>query len=161
MVNTMLQIGDGLVEHQPPKQIPSNVVSGMAKGTKSMITNMFSAVAGVISEPVKGAKKGGVKGGAFGLGKGILGLVCKPMKGTIDLVTQTTRGISNTPKTMYVGFSRMVRRVPKRAAQNPNEPDEEVKHEEVDQGDDILIGEEDGDNIYISKKALKRSIHNS
>lgn len=66
---------------------PSNVVSGMAKGTKSMITNVFQAVAGVISEPVKGAYKGGVKGGAVGFGKGILGLVCKPMKGTIDLVT--------------------------------------------------------------------------
>jgi len=68
----------------------------------------------VISEPVKGAKKGGMRGGAVGLGKGILGLVCKPMKGTIDLVTQTTRGISNTPKTMYVGFSKMVRKVPRR-----------------------------------------------
>lgn len=52
-----------------------------------MIINVFSAVAGVISEPVKGAYKGGMKGGAMGFGKGILGLVCKPMKGTIDLVT--------------------------------------------------------------------------
>jgi vacuolar protein sorting-associated protein 13A/C len=86
----------------------------MAKGTKSMISNMFQAVAGVISEPVKGAKKGGMKGGAVGFGKGILGLVCKPMKGTIDLVTQTTRGISNTPKTMYVGLTKMVKRVPKK-----------------------------------------------
>jgi hypothetical protein len=52
-----------------------------------MLTNMFSAVAGVITEPVKGARSGGLKGGAKGLGKGILGLVCKPVKGTIDLVT--------------------------------------------------------------------------
>jgi hypothetical protein len=59
-----------------------------------------------------------------GFGKGILGLVCKPMKGTIDLVTQTTRGISNTPKTMYVGFSKLVKRVPKKkqVELNPNEP---------------------------------------
>ena len=48
---------------------------------------MFYAVAGVITEPVNGAKKGGIKGGAMGFGKGILGLVCKPVKGTIDLVT--------------------------------------------------------------------------
>jgi hypothetical protein len=59
----------------------------MASGTKSMLTSVFSAVAGVISEPVKGAKKGGMKGMSVGIGKGILGLVCKPMKGTIDLVT--------------------------------------------------------------------------
>lgn len=52
-----------------------------------MLSNVFSAVAGVITEPVKGAKKGGVKGMSMGFGKGILGLVCKPMKGTIDLVT--------------------------------------------------------------------------
>lgn len=56
-------------------------------GTKSMLNKVFSAVAGVIVEPVKGAKKGGVKGSAVGLGKGMLGLVTKPMKGTIDLVT--------------------------------------------------------------------------
>jgi len=67
--------------------IPSNAVSGVAYGTKSMLSKVFSAVAGVIVEPVKGAKRGGVKGGAVGFGKGMLGLVCKPVKGTIDLVT--------------------------------------------------------------------------
>ena len=80
-----------------------------------MLGKVFSAVAGVIVEPVKGAKKGGVKGGAKGFGKGMLGLVCKPVKGTIDLVTQTTRGISNTPKTMYVAMNRMIKKKPKQA----------------------------------------------
>jgi hypothetical protein len=47
----------------------------------------------MIVEPLKGAKQGGLKGGAVGFGKGMLGLVCKPVKGKIDLVTQTTRGI--------------------------------------------------------------------
>lgn len=101
-------------KHERQSKQPSNIASGLAYGTKSMLTNMFSAVAGVISEPVKGAKKGGIKGGAKGFGKGILGLVFKPVKGTIDLVTQTTRGIGNTPRTMYVGFNRMIKRVPKR-----------------------------------------------
>lgn len=67
--------------------MPSNAVSGIAFGTKSMVSKVFQAVAGIIVEPVKGAKKGGVKGGAVGFGKGMLGLVCKPVKGTIDLVT--------------------------------------------------------------------------
>lgn len=125
-----------------------------------MLTNMFSAVAGVISEPVKGAKEGGIKGGAKGFGKGIMGLVCKPVKGTIDLVTQTTRGIGNTPKTMYVGFNRMVKRVPKRQY-NPNEG-EEIKHDpSIDLDNDVLIGEEDGEHLYINKNALKQSIHNT
>jgi len=98
-----------------PSVVPKNAVSGVAYGTKAMLSKVFSAVAGVIVEPVKGAKRGGIKGGAKGFGKGMLGLVCKPVKGTIDLVTQTTRGISNTPKTMYVAMNRMIKKKPRNA----------------------------------------------
>jgi len=52
-----------------------------------MLSNIFSAVAGVVAEPVIGAQEGGITGGAVGLGRGILGLVWSPVKGTIDLVT--------------------------------------------------------------------------
>lgn len=140
------------------------MASGLASGTKSMISNVFSAVAGVIVEPVKGAKQGGIRGGALGIGKGIVGLVCKPVKGTIDLVTQTTRGIGNTPKTMYIGFNRLIKKVPARQiTNNPNEPVEELKdaHVHIDPVNDILIGEENGEHIYINKRALKNSIRNS
>jgi hypothetical protein len=75
-----------------------------------MVESVISAVAGVVMEPVRGAKRGGAKGGAIGLGKGLLGLVCKPVAGTIDLVTHTTRGIGNTPKTMYVSISKLIRK---------------------------------------------------
>ena len=132
-----------------------------------MLTNVFQAVAGIITEPVKGAKKGGIKGGAVGFGKGILGLVCKPVKGTIDLVTQTTRGISNTPSAMYVGLSKMGRRVtvPHHHAptNNPNEPTEELKalDDLIDPNIDIFMGEQNGENIYLNKKALKNSIKHS
>jgi hypothetical protein len=104
---------------------PSNAVSGVAWGTKAMLGKVFSAVAGVIIEPVKGAKKGGVKGGAVGFGKGMLGLVCKPVKGTIDLVTQTTRGISNTPKTMYVAMTKMIKKKPRTQLQETTEEEEQ------------------------------------
>lgn len=115
VVVSLEKIGDksGQIQQaQPDPKYPAHVGTGLALGTKSMLTKVFSAVAGVIVEPVKGAKEGGVKGGAVGFGKGMLGLVCKPVKGTIDLVTQTTRGISNTPKTMYVGMTRMIKKVP-------------------------------------------------
>lgn len=109
-----------------------------------------------------------MKGLSVGFGKGFLGLVCKPMKGTIDLVTKTTRGISNTPKTVYVSISNMTKKVPrkKKEAKNPNEPLENsnldvTDPELVDPEDDIYIGEEEGENIYISKKALKEKIQNS
>ena len=120
---------------------PSNLASGLAVGTKSMLKNVFSAVAGVVVEPVKGAKKGGIKGSALGVGKGLLGLICKPVKGSIDLVTQTTRGISNTPRTMYVGMTKMIKTVPKGKLVNPI--------------DDCFIGEKEGETLYISKRRLK------
>lgn len=107
------RVGGSKEESKTRKVIPSNAVTGVAYGTKAMLGKVFSAVAGVIVEPVKGAKKGGVKGGAKGFGKGMLGLVCKPVKGTIDLVTQTTRGIQNTPKSMYLAMNKMIRKKPR------------------------------------------------
>ena len=75
-----------------------------------MIESIISAIAGVVIEPVQGAKKDGFKGGVKGLGKGILGLIFKPVAGTLELVTQTTRGIGNTPKTVYVGITKMIKK---------------------------------------------------
>ncbi len=61
---------------------------------------------------------------------------------------------------MYVGFNRMVKRVPKKQ-NNPNEG-EEIKHDSnIDLEHDILIGEENGEHLYINKNALKESIHNT
>lgn len=124
-----------------PLKDPQNVASGLAVGTHSMLKNIFSAVAGVVIEPLKGAKAGGIKGSAVGLGRGLLGLICKPVKGSIDLVTQTTRGISNTPRTMYVGMTGMIKTLP--------------KGKEVDPVDDCFIGEMNQETLYISKKRLK------
>ena len=64
-------------------------------------------------------KKGGIKGGVTGVGKGIYGLIVKPVAGlifikifdmidllnnylgTIDLVTMTARGVGNMPGTIF------------------------------------------------------------
>lgn len=142
------RVGNAGEEQKGGNVNPSNAVSGVAYGTKSMLTKVFSAVAGVIVEPVRGAKRGGVKGGAVGFGKGMLGLVCKPVKGTIDLVTQTTRGISNTPKTMYVAMNRMIKKKPKKQLDGSTE---EVKQSE-ERLDHTIIGEQDEELLYISKR---------
>jgi hypothetical protein len=52
-----------------------------------MIGSIISALAGLVVEPVRGAKQSGLKGVTVGIGKGILGLIFKPVAGTIDLVT--------------------------------------------------------------------------
>lgn len=55
---------------------------------------------------------------------------------------------------MYVGFNRMVKRVPRRH-QNPNEG-EEFKHDvTIDLDKDVHIGDSDGEHLYINKDALK------
>ena len=62
---------------------------------------------------------------------------------------------------MYVGFNRMVKKVPARQhTNNPNEPEESKSLSDVhiDPVNDILIGEENGEHIYINKQALKESI---
>ena len=134
--------------------VPKNAVSGVAYGTKSMLTKMFSAVAGVSVETVKGAKKGAVKGGAVGFGQGMLGLVCKPVKGTIDLVTQTTRGISNTTKTMYVAMNRLVKKKPR--SQNPAAVQQSAAEEEEQKaGDHTVLAEQGDELLYISKRQLQ------
>ena len=63
-------------------------------------------VIGVLAEPYKGAKKNGFKGGVKGIGKGIVGLITKPVGGTIMLFTKTARGINNTPGTLYKGLTK-------------------------------------------------------
>jgi vacuolar protein sorting-associated protein 13A/C len=57
-------------------------------------------VIGVVKQPVKGTKKEGVLGFFKGVGKGMAGLVMKPLSGTMDLVSNTSEGIKNTAKNM-------------------------------------------------------------
>lgn len=80
-------MGERVPRNLNVRPVPSNMVSGFAYGTKSMIDHLVSAVVGVVLEPLNGARTGGIRGGAVGFGKGMLGLICKPVAGTIDLVT--------------------------------------------------------------------------
>ena len=75
-----------------------------------MVKEIAGAVAGVVLEPIKGAKKKGVKGGAKGFGKGMLGLICKPVAGSIDLVTYTSRGFGQTPKTIHSRIKKIIKK---------------------------------------------------
>ena len=80
---------------------PGNIATGLAVGTKSIIKGVVSGLAGVVMEPIKGAKHEGFKGATLGLGRGILGLVCKPVAGTLDLVSYSVRGVNNMPTSLY------------------------------------------------------------
>lgn len=80
---------------------PGNIATGLAVGTKSIIKGVMSGLAGVVMEPIKGAKHEGFKGATLGLGRGILGLVCKPVAGTLELVSYSVRGVNNMPTSLY------------------------------------------------------------
>ena len=43
-----------------------------------------------MTKPVQGAKQEGLLGFAKGVGKGVTGLVTKPVSGVIDVVSKTT-----------------------------------------------------------------------
>ena len=75
----------------------SNLVSGIGLGTSTAIKELGFGVYGVVGEPYKGAKSKGIKGGAVGFGKGIAGLVTRPIKGGFNLIAQPIVGVVNTP----------------------------------------------------------------
>lgn len=52
----------------------------------------------MFTQPVQGAEKSGLPGFLLGIGKGIGGLVIKPVSGVIDAVSKTSEGIKNTPE---------------------------------------------------------------
>lgn len=84
---------------------PSNIASGILRGAGALIKSLFDAIVGIFAEPIRGGSKSGFTGAIKGVGKGMIGLVLKPVHGTLDLVTLTARGITNTPKTVYLKVS--------------------------------------------------------
>mmetsp|Transcript_59781 Transcript_59781/g.82127 ORF Transcript_59781/g.82127 Transcript_59781/m.82127 type:complete len:95 (+) Transcript_59781:3732-4016(+) len=67
----------------------------MKKGLGSAAKSFGSAITGVVTNPYEGAKSGGFKGFLKGTGKGLAGLVTKPITGVVDVVTKTSEGFSN------------------------------------------------------------------
>ena len=90
--------------------VPGNIATGLAVGTGSMISGVVSGLAGLVTEPYKGLKTSGLKGATIGLGKGLLGLLCKPVAGTLDFLSYSVRGIKNMPKSMYRGVVRIYKK---------------------------------------------------
>lgn len=76
------------------------MVSGVGYGSLAFAKGIFYGITGLVTEPYKGAKKKGAKGAAVGVGKGIIGLVAKPVAGTVGLVGCTVEGTISTPGTI-------------------------------------------------------------
>ena len=70
--------------------------TGALEGGKALVGGVASGIGGLFYQPFKGAKNGGVGGFFAGLGKGVVGAVTKPVAGTLEAVSNTFEGISNS-----------------------------------------------------------------
>ena len=84
-------------------QRSSNLGSSLLSGVSSFGMSLMSAVAGIVDQPMQMIHhsqsqdiSGYTQGMLAGVGKGILGLVTKPIGGAFQLVSQTGQGILNT-----------------------------------------------------------------
>lgn len=74
----------------------ANVLKGFESGMLKLINGVLEGVTGVVSKPIRGAERDGFEGFAKGIGKGLLGLVVKPVIGTTDLLTDTLIGVKGS-----------------------------------------------------------------
>ena len=88
---------------QSRSQSTSGIGSGLSGGVSSFGMSLMSAVAGVVDQPmqtIQQSQSGDI--GSYtqqmimGVGKGLLGLVTKPVGGAFQLVSQTGQGLLNT-----------------------------------------------------------------
>ena len=75
---------------------PTWVGDGVFMGVGRVLEGVARGVSGIFVDPYLEARAGGVKGFFKGVGKGILGVVTKPVGGAMDGVSTITKGVANT-----------------------------------------------------------------
>ena len=71
-------------------------VAGVESGVIKLISGIVEGVTGVVKAPIRGAEKRGVEGFAKGIGKGLLGLLVKPVIGLSDAATDVMIGVKGS-----------------------------------------------------------------
>jgi vacuolar protein sorting-associated protein 13A/C len=75
---------------------PKHALYGVQSGGMALLSSFGSGVEGLARQPFEGAEKEGAAGFFKGVGKGVLGLVTKPVVGVFDLASNVGEGIRNT-----------------------------------------------------------------
>eukprot|EP00127_Corallochytrium_limacisporum_P005672 Clim_evm51s210 gene=Clim_evmTU51s210 len=65
------------------------------RGVDGFVQGFASGVTGIFNEPRKGMQSGGIAGGMAGVGKGLIGVVAKPLAGFSELVTDSSGAVSD------------------------------------------------------------------
>jgi vacuolar protein sorting-associated protein 13A/C len=71
-------------------------VDGIGSGSIKIVKGVVDGVTGVVRQPIKGAERSGVEGFTKGLGKGLIGLVVKPVIGLSDAATDLMIGVKGS-----------------------------------------------------------------
>jgi hypothetical protein len=73
-----------------------NVAVGFESGVQKLVQGFLEGVTGVVKAPIRGAEKRGFEGFAKGIGKGLLGLLVKPIIGISDGITDVMIGVKGS-----------------------------------------------------------------
>jgi vacuolar protein sorting-associated protein 13A/C len=65
----------------------------MVSGGRGLIEGVFDAATGVFLKPIEGALEGGVGGFALGVGKGLVGVVTRPVSGVVDFASSSLNAV--------------------------------------------------------------------
>lgn len=72
--------------------------AGLSQGLGGFALSLLGAVAGIVDQPLQGIQRASdvreaASGVITGVGKGLIGVVTKPLGGAMELVSQTGQGI--------------------------------------------------------------------
>jgi len=87
---------DRAVELRAAEGGTTTFVEGVESGVLKLLRGVVEGVSGVIRAPIRGAEKRGVQGFAKGVGKGLLGLLVKPVIGLSDAATDVMIGVKGS-----------------------------------------------------------------
>eukprot|EP00300_Choanocystis_sp_HF-7_P020341 c20572_g1_i3.p1 GENE.c20572_g1_i3~~c20572_g1_i3.p1 ORF type:complete len:576 (+),score=151.79 c20572_g1_i3:630-2357(+) len=89
---------DSKYQSERDKRRATDTISGLKSAGMSIVSGFSGGVVGIVESPRQGLKEGGFGGLMKGVGKGMIGLVTKPVSGVADAVSHTTQGISQSLK---------------------------------------------------------------
>eukprot|EP00566_Odontella_aurita_P001299 CAMPEP_0113600808 /NCGR_PEP_ID=MMETSP0015_2-20120614/42898_1 /TAXON_ID=2838 /ORGANISM="Odontella" /LENGTH=881 /DNA_ID=CAMNT_0000509077 /DNA_START=68 /DNA_END=2713 /DNA_ORIENTATION=- /assembly_acc=CAM_ASM_000160 len=87
---------DRAVQLRAAERGKTTFVEGIESGVLKLLRGVVEGVSGVIRAPIRGAEKRGVQGFAKGVGKGLLGLLVKPVIGLSDAATDVMIGVKGS-----------------------------------------------------------------
>jgi hypothetical protein len=74
----------------------TGVKSGLRAGVEEVCFGFYDAVTGVVTQPIHGFKEDGAVGCVKGVGRGVGGLVCKSVAGTIGFPSYSIKGLARS-----------------------------------------------------------------